>query len=162
VPFIGDALALLPYAPDVRRLMTQYLAIRLLSGGAAIGIEALANAYAGLGRTRPAMVANLAAMVLNVVGNLLLIPPAGGRRRRASPAPRPPWLAFGGFLAYFWRDAPRRDPTQPRPAALARSEFFRLLKFGLPSGLNWFFEFLSFIFFINVVVAGLARPLWRR
>lgn len=66
VPFIGDALSLLPYAPDVRRLMTQYLAIRLLSGGAAIGIEALANAYAGLGRTRPAMVANLSAMVLNV------------------------------------------------------------------------------------------------
>jgi MATE family multidrug resistance protein len=157
VPFIGDALALLPYAPDVRRLMTQYLAIRLLSGGAAIGIEALANAYAGLGRTRPAMVANLAAMVLNVVGNLLLIPPLGvAGAALASTAAT--WLAFGGFLAYFWRDAPRRDPTQPRPAALARSEFFRLLKFGLPSGLNWFFEFLSFIFFINVVVAGLGTP----
>jgi hypothetical protein len=35
-------------------------------------IEALANAYAGLGRTRPAMVANLSAMVLNVAVSVTL------------------------------------------------------------------------------------------
>jgi MATE family multidrug resistance protein len=31
-----------------------------------------------------------------------------------------------------------------------------MLRFGLPSGLNWFIEFAAFGFFINVVVAGLG------
>jgi MATE family multidrug resistance protein len=35
-------------------------------------------------------------------------------------------------------------------------EFVRMLRFGLPVGLNWCFEFLAFSFFINVVVAGLG------
>jgi MATE family multidrug resistance protein len=151
LPFIGDALALLPYAPEVRDLMTKYLAIRLLSGGAAIGIEALANAYAGLGRTRPAMVANLAAMVLNVAGNLVLIPRLGVAGS-ALASTVSTWLAFAGFMVFFLREAPST------PVKLVRREFFRLLTFGLPSGLNWFFEFLSFIFFMNVVVAGLGTP----
>jgi multidrug resistance protein, MATE family len=35
-------------------------------------------------------------------------------------------------------------------------ELLRMLRFGLPSGFNWFFEFYAFIFFVNVVVAGLG------
>lgn len=31
-----------------------------------------------------------------------------------------------------------------------------MLRFGLPSGFNWFFEFLAFSFFVNIVVAGLG------
>ena len=31
-----------------------------------------------------------------------------------------------------------------------------MLRFGLPSGLNWFFEFFAFNFFVNVIVAGLG------
>jgi MATE family multidrug resistance protein len=41
---------------------------------------------------------------------------------------------------------------------LKAAELARMLRFGLPSGFNWFFEFLAFIFFINVVVAGLGTP----
>ena len=73
LPWLGAVLDLLPYEPGVRDAMGDYLAVRLLSGGAAIGIEALANAYGGQGRTRPGMVANLAAMTLNVALNWVLI-----------------------------------------------------------------------------------------
>ena len=31
-----------------------------------------------------------------------------------------------------------------------------MLRFGLPSGLNWFFEFFAFNFFVTVIVAGLG------
>jgi MATE family multidrug resistance protein len=31
-----------------------------------------------------------------------------------------------------------------------------MLRFGLPSGFNWFFEFMAFTFFVNVIVAGLG------
>lgn len=149
--WLDQALDLLPYDPQVRSLMTRYLSIRLLSGGAAIGIEALANAYAGLSRTRPAMVANLAAMVLNVAANLVLIP-SMGVAGSALASTLATWTAFIGFFIYFWRDGRGQTST------LVAREFWRLLKFGLPSGLNWFFEFLSFIFFLNVVVAGLGTP----
>jgi MATE family multidrug resistance protein len=39
---------------------------------------------------------------------------------------------------------------------LSLAELSRMLRFGLPSGLNWFFEFAAFNFFVNVVVAGLG------
>ena len=66
LPFVPAALEQLGYAPDVRTLMATYLRWRLLTGGAAIGMEALANYYGGLGNTRLPMLANVAAMALNV------------------------------------------------------------------------------------------------
>jgi MATE family multidrug resistance protein len=134
------------------------MAVRLLSGGAAIGIEALANAYGGQGRTRPGMAANLAAMSLNVVLNWVLIfghlgAPAMGVRGAALASSLSTTVAFVGFALFFVREA---VPGERR--ALRWTELGRMLRFGLPSGFNWFFEFLAFVFFINVVVAGLGTP----
>jgi len=155
VPLLPKALALLPYEPDVLTLMSQYVVIRLMSGGAAIGIEALANYYGGLGRTRPGMIANVVAMVVNVGLNWVLIQghfgaPALGVAGSALASALATWLGFLGFFAFFWREAPLVR------LKLQAAEFWRLMRFGLPSGLNWFFEFLAFIFFVNVVVAGLG------
>lgn len=44
-PFVEPVLSLLSYADEVRTMMGAYIRIRLLSAGAAIGIEALANYY---------------------------------------------------------------------------------------------------------------------
>ena len=35
-------------------------------------------------------------------------------------------------------------------------ELWRVLRFGLPNGVNWFLEFAAFVLFINVVVAHLG------
>ena len=48
IPLVPALLARFPYAPDVRTMMATYLQIRLLSGGAAIGSEALGNYYGGI------------------------------------------------------------------------------------------------------------------
>jgi MATE family multidrug resistance protein len=157
-PFIDLALAQLSYSEDVRLLMSGYLRIRLLSGGAAIGIEALSNYYGGLGRTRPGMVANVFAMVLNVLGNWVLIDghfglPAMGVAGSALASTIATTLGFIGFFIYFFRDGDPKSPAKPEWA-----EFGRMLRFGLPSGLNWLFEFGAFVFFANVVVAGLGTP----
>lgn len=48
------------------------------------------------------------------------------------------------------------DAPLPPPSASKWFEFTQLLRFGLPSGLNWFLEMGAFIFFLNVVVAGLG------
>jgi MATE family multidrug resistance protein len=78
IPFIPAILGSLGYAPEVHRLMSQYLMIRLLSVGPAVGIEALGNWYGGLGNTRAAMVAGVVAMVANVLGCYALIEPRFG------------------------------------------------------------------------------------
>jgi MATE family, multidrug efflux pump len=151
-------LALFPYAPDVRRQMTGYLVIRLLSGGAAIGMEALAAYYGGLGDTRLPMRANLAAMVLNVIGNWILIggnlgAPALGVAGAAWASTIATTIAFAGLFVRFLRDGRATGSVLPPLHAV---ELRRLLRYGFPSGCNWFFEFMAFSFFVNVVVAGLG------
>jgi multidrug resistance protein, MATE family len=157
-PFIDVALAQLSYSDEVKLLMGNYLRIRLLSGGAAIGIEALSNYYGGIGRTRPGMIANVFAMVLNVLGNWVLIDghlgaPAMGVSGSALASTIATSIAFIGFFIFFFREGNPQARAKPE-----RAEFVRLLRFGLPSGLNWLFEFGAFVFFANVVVGGLGTP----
>jgi MATE family multidrug resistance protein len=161
LPFLGDILSLLPYAADVRGLIEQYLRIRLLSTGAAIGIEALANYYGGIGNTRLPMLASLGAMALNVLGCWLFIgghwgAPALGVAGAAWAAMGATWLAFLGLWGWFVHDARRARVAAPSRAPLRSREFLRMLRFGLPSGLNWFFEFFAFNLFVNLVMAGLG------
>jgi MATE family multidrug resistance protein len=137
--------------------MEDYLAVRLLSGGAVVGMEALANYYGGLGNTRLPMRASLAAMLLNVAGNFLLIDgrlgaPALGVQGAAIASAISTGLAFTGLLAVFLGEGRRTGGA----GRLRGAELLRVLRFGLPAGLNWFFELLAFSFFTNVVVAGLG------
>ncbi len=157
LPLVPLVLAPLPYAPEVRALMEDYLAIRLLSAGAVVGTEALANYYGGLGNTRLPMRASVAAMLLNVAGCFVLIDgrlgaPALGVRGSAIAGSAATGAAFLGLFAVFVLDGRRAGG----PGPFRIRELLRLLRYGLPSGLNWFFEFLAFSFFTNVVVAGLG------
>ncbi len=146
----------LPYAPDVQALLADYLSLRLWSGGAVVGLEALGSYYGGLGNTRLPMLAQVAAMLLNVLGNWLLIDghlglPALGVRGAALASALSTSLAFLGLLVVFTRGG-----LGAAMGRLRTRELGRLLRVGLPSGLNWFLEFLAFLFFTNVVVAGLG------
>lgn len=157
VPALPALLGRLDYAADVRALMADYLTWRLLSGGAAVGNEALGNYYGGLGRTRLPMAANLVAMVLNVAGNWIFIfghlgVPALGVTGAAVASSLATWLAFLGLAWFFLSE----EPAGARLPRLCRQELWRMLRFGVPSGLNWFFEFFAFNVFVNVVVAGLG------
>lgn len=162
IPLIGWIMSPLEYTPEVRALMTEYLWIRLLSGGAAIGIEALANYYGGLGNTRLPMIINVAAMVLDLAGNWMLIgghwgAPALGVAGAAWSSTFSTCLLFTVFVIVFLREG-RRPENGGRviPAGLKLAELLRTLRFGLPSGFNWFFEFFAFNLFINIVMAGLG------
>ncbi|MDX6769838.1 MAG: MATE family efflux transporter [Elusimicrobiota bacterium] len=156
LPLLPRALGLLHYAPAVESAMTAYLSLRLLSTGFAVGIEALGNYFGGLGDTRMAMRANLAAMGLNVLFNWLLIDgnlgfPALGVRGAALASVAASLGAFLVLLAAFLLEG-RTVASTP----LRLDEFRRMLRFGFPLGLNWSFEFYAFIAFVNVVVASLG------
>jgi multidrug resistance protein, MATE family len=158
LPFVAPAMGLFSYTPAVRELITQYLHLRLLSAGMAVGIEALANYYGGLGNTRLPMVISLFAMALNVLGNWLLIDghlglPAMGVRGAALASTLSTLAAFTVMAALFARDARAHKGSW---STLRLREFLRMLRFGVPSGLNWLLEFLAFSFFVNVIVADMG------
>ncbi|MCI0573670.1 MAG: MATE family efflux transporter [Myxococcaceae bacterium] len=158
LPAVPALLGLLEYDAEVHRLMSRYIVLRLLSGGAAIGIEALGNYYGGLGNTRLPMAANVLAMALDLVGNYALIgghlgAPAMGVDGAALSSTLSTFLVFALFAGVFLAEGRRLGRVVPR---LHVREFVRMLRFGLPSGFNWFFEFFAFNFFVNVVLGGLG------
>ena len=59
--------------------------------------------------------------------------------------------AFGYLLASFILEGRSAEATP-----LRREEFFRMLRYGVPAGFNWAFEFYAIIAFINIVVASLG------
>lgn len=159
VPFVDRALLAFDYAPDVRSFMATYLKIRLLTGGAAVGLEALANYYGGLGNTRLPMLSQVLCMVLNVGLNWVLIygnlgAPALGVEGAAIASAASTGVAFFALLACFVTGFGAKGGKIPSP--LKAAELLRMLRFGLPSGFNWFFEFAAFSFFVNVVVTALG------
>ena len=156
---IGPILRALPFDPDLAGLMEDYLFWRLLSGGAAVGIEAIGNYYGGLGNTRLPMLINVLAMGLNVIGNWILIDgnlgaPAMGVAGAALASSLSTWIAFLVVFARFLLEGRALGSMVPK---LHLEELLRLLRFGLPCGFNWFFEFFAFNAFINFVVGGLGK-----
>lgn len=160
IALVPRAVGALGYEPEVASDMSLYLSIRLLSVGGVVGTEALGNWYGGLGNTRLAMVAGIVAMVANVVGCYVLVQPhfglpgygvagAGWASVFAS------WLGFSVLLLAFLGGRGFEALRGP-VGRLRGSEFWRVLRFGLPNGVNWFLEFAAFVMFINVVVAHLG------
>lgn len=169
IPLLPTVLAKLDYTPEVRSVMATFMAIRLLSVGPVVANEALGNWYGGLGNTRVAMITGTITMIANVGLNYLLIEPRLGL---------PGWGVVGagmatviastlGFVvtAFLFFRGIGLDPeiraagvtTSSRSgSALRASELIRVLRFGLPNGVNWFLEFAAFIVFIDLVVAHLG------
>jgi MATE family multidrug resistance protein len=158
-PLIGPALAVTGYSVEVREQMADYMAIRLLSIGAIVGVEALGNWYGGLGNTWMQMAAGIITMVAAVFFNWVLISghlgaPAMGVNGAALASTIASFLGFGFLAVAFWRrwgNAPRA-----RTSKLSLGELGRVVRFGLPNGLNWFLEFAAFQLFVNGVLASLG------
>jgi MATE family multidrug resistance protein len=161
-PLIGPGLSLLGYTDGVRELLTDYMVLRLTSAAAVVGIEALANWYGGLGNTRLPMVINFVAMGSNVVLDYALIyghfgASPMGVRGAAIASSLASWLSFALIFGLFvGRFGSPRKPADASRMRMRAAEVVRMLRFGLPSGLNWFLEFAAFSFFINVIVADLG------
>jgi MATE family multidrug resistance protein len=162
IPFVHGLLSPFGYAKDVHDWMSTYMTIRLLSIGPAVGIEALGNWFGGMGKTRPAMVAGIVAMVVNVAGcAVIVLPhfglPGYGVAGAAWSSVLGSWAGFAVILwAFLFQESEGATFARRRPEGLRVAEFVRMLRFGLPNGINWFLEFAAFALFINVVVGHLG------
>lgn len=158
-PAIGPVLGLFRYDAPVHHAMSGYIAWRLWSVGAVVGTETLGNWFGGLGDTRLQMRAGVVTMVANVALNWVLIygklgAPAMGVNGAALASALASWAGFAVVaLAFRWR---HREIAGAGPLGLKFAEFVRMIRFGLPNGLNWTMEFAAFVLFINVVVGALG------
>jgi len=159
IPFLEPGLALAGYEPAVLHEMHTYMAIRLFSVTMLVGMEALNNWYGGLENTRIGLVFSVVIMVANIALNYLLIEPRFGLpgygvAGAAWASVIASGIGFAGFLCCFLLHVGHEVPR-------ARWEFRwqelgRMLRFGLPSGFNYFLEFAAFALFINVIVGHLG------
>jgi MATE family multidrug resistance protein len=105
------------------------------------------------------MVAGIITMVAAVFFNWVLIDghlgaPAMGVNGAALASTIASFLGFAFIAVAFWRrwgNAPTARATH-----LSLRELGRVLRFGLPNGLNWFLEFAAFQLFVNGVLASLG------
>lgn len=156
---VPASVAWLGYSPQVSTLLSTYLTIRLLSVGPAVATEVLCTWYGGLGNTRLAMRCGVTAMVANLVLNYLLIEPrwglpgfgVGGAAAASVAA-----SCIGLFPAAYAFLAGLGLPQVLPPSRLQWAELRRMLRFGLPNGVNWFLEFGAFVLFINLVIGHLG------
>lgn len=157
LPVVPWLLAKADYSPAVRGLMGDYVAIRLLGVGAAVGMEALGNWFGGQGDTRVGFVASVLVMAVNVPLAWVFIHgglgvPAMGVRGAAIASILATVAGFAYTLAAFARAGRGLDGE----VGWRWEEFRRMLRFGLPNGVNWFLEFAAFLVFIDVVFAGMG------
>jgi MATE family multidrug resistance protein len=161
LPLIGPALALTEYSPAVQAEMADYMTIRMFSVAGVVAVEGLGNWYGGLGNTWMAMIASTLTMCSDLFLNWVLIygnlgAPEMGVDGAALSTTIGSYVGFLFLAIMFWRR--RGTPNVPRGERkpLSFSEFRRVVRFGLPNGVNWFFEFAAFQVFVNFVLAGLG------
>lgn len=160
VPLVEPALGMLAYEDDVHRRMSDYMEIRLFAIGALLGAEVIGNWYGGLGNTWLHMLAGILMMFVNVFLNWVLIyghlgAPALGVEGAAYASLIATWIGFAFLFAVFVRRWFVPGELTER-VTLRMREMVRMIRFGLPNGLNWFLEFAAFTVFVNIVVADLG------
>ena len=168
MPLIDPSLRAVGYAPEVEALMSSYMKIRLFSITAVVGIEVLNNWYGGLGNTWMAMIASLITMCVDLFLNVALIDgnfgfPAMGVDGAALSTTIGSVAGLAFLLVAYWRrwgmaiggPAPKRH-RDANPLNLSWRELRRVVRFGLPNGLNWLAEFGAFQLFVNIVFGHLG------
>ena len=158
-PWLGAGVAVFRFAPGVQVVMTDYLHWRAWSMGAYVAMEALGNWFGGLGDTRVHMRGSMIVMVTNILLNWVLIfgnlgAPAMGVKGAALASGLATCAGLVFMLAAF--AARQREIAGGAPLSPRRSEFLRMLRFGIPNGLNWFMEIAAFTLFLNAVVSRLG------
>ena len=136
----------------LQELEVIYFRTMTTGGGLALLSAALSGFFSGLIRTRPVMIANIAAAVINIPLDYLLIfggfgiPPLG--ILGAGLATVVGWLTSVIILA-FMIFTPAHDARYAvfSGRCFEWGMFRRLLRYGLPSGLNFFMELASFTWF---------------
>ncbi len=154
LPFGMFLMSLSAGSAELHDLEFAYFRILILGSALVLLRVALGSFFTGIGRTRIVMMANLAAMLANIVANYLLIFGKFGLPRLEIVG-----AAFGTLIgsgcgllillvAYFNRH--NRETYGTSQIIFVKRQFMRLLRFGLPAGLEFFLNLTAFALFIQL------------
>jgi MATE family multidrug resistance protein len=155
--FIADPLFYIAgHSPEVRRLEVIYFQILTLGAGPMVMGPALASFFAGRGLTRVVMITNVTGAVINIPLDYCLINGVGPFPELgitgAGLATVIAYMIIAGLLVYlvFTRENDEQFGVI-RQRALKRTLFGRMMRYGLPNGLQFFIDLLSFTAFLFIV-----------
>jgi MATE family multidrug resistance protein len=152
----GPLFALAGHAPEVQRLEVIYFRILCLGSGIYIIGMSLASFYTGRGATRPVMIIYIIGMLLNVpldyalINGVWIFPELG--ILGAGLATVFAWTVITVLLACIvFTRANDRIFMVLRNRYFNRDIFQRLLRFGVPSALQFSLDVFAFLFFVLMV-----------
>ena len=156
IPLAEPVFSLIGHSPEIQKYEVIYFQVLCLGGGAYIGSYALSGFFSGRGKTWPVMWVNAATTAVNLVLDYALIfgkwgfPELGivGAAIATVAAGIFSLLVFFGLLFTAAKDG--RYHTR-KGWRLDKDLFVRLLRFGFPSGVQFFLEISAFTAFVLVV-----------
>lgn len=153
---LGQSFTLLGHSPEQVAAESSYFYI--LMGGSIFGMlrAALAGYFTGIGKTKLVMAANLIGMLVNIPLNYLFIFGAGpipslGITGAAIGTVGGSFAIFAILLGFFLRDKRVRSMAPGQLRAFEKKMFAKLLRFGLPSGVEIFLNVFAFNVFLQLM-----------
>ncbi len=177
ISFIGGAVLIcaIPFAQSIFNLVgheklvqyyeVEYFRIICLGGGPYVASYALSGFYSGRGKTWPVMWVNIIATVVNLILDYALIFghwgfPEMGIKGAGIATVIAGVFSFFAFLALISTGEHNQTYHTIKGWRPEKELFVRLLRFGVPSGVQFFLEIASFTTFILLVgrlgIASLA------
>lgn len=155
-PLMGPVFALAGHGPEVQRSEATYATILMVGAFPVVLMATLATFYAGRGQTRVVLIVHLFSTLVDIVLNWLWIFGRGGFPRAGVAGAA--WstvvsqsLGALVFIVLILRPSHRRAYATLSGWRFDRELFVRLLRFGLPSGLQYSLEILSFAIFMMII-----------
>jgi multidrug resistance protein, MATE family len=154
--FSGRLFDLIGHSPHIRSLEVKYFNILTLGAGLVVLNSAMACFYTGRGLTWTVMLVNMAGAVVNIPLDYCLIYGMG-------PFPELGIVGAGIatviasatitviFVILIFRKRNRSRFATWQAKAFDRELFGRMMRYGLPSGIQFFLEIFGFTFFVQMV-----------
>ena len=152
----GPLFYLAGHSPEVRRLEVIYFQILTLGAGPMVLGPALASFFSGRGLTRVVMITNMTGAVINIPLDYCLINGVGPFPELgitgAGLATVFAYMIISGLLVYlvFTRENEEQFGVLSQ-RAFKPPLFERMMRYGLPNGLQFFIDLLSFTAFLFIV-----------
>jgi MATE family multidrug resistance protein len=156
IPFAGPVFRLVGHSPQVQQHEVEYFRILCLGGGFYIASYALSGFFSGRGKTWPVMWVNVFTTAVNLILDYALIFghwgfPELGIKGAGIATVAAGGFSFGLFLVILAGGTTNRTYHTLKGWRLNSALFVRLLRFGFPSGVQFFLEMTGFTGFILIV-----------
>jgi len=156
IPPAGSFFHFIGHGPEIERLEAVYFKILCLAEFPVVAGAALSGFYAGRGETWPVMWVNFAATAMNVILNYILIfghlgLPSLGIAGAGIATTASAFFSFFLYLALICRAFHRNRFNTLAGWRFNPALFARLIRFGLPNGVQFSLENIGFTVFILFV-----------